>query len=127
MATSPARRRLTPAFVVLQFAVGGLFLFAGGSKLLGAAEMVDFFDRLGWGQWLRYAFGALEACASVALLIPRYVLPGALALSISLLGHILVHALVLHRSPGFLVALLVVTSLIAAFRWPTTTAPPTGT
>ncbi len=118
MISAATKNRLSVVSWALQIMTGGLFLFAGASKLLGAPDMVSFFDQVGWGQWIRYAFGVLEVGSSVALFLPRYAFYGALVLSTSLMGHIIVHVLVLRRSPAFLAVLLAVTLLIAAFRRP---------
>ncbi len=56
---------------VLQVLTGSLFLFAGVSKLLGVAEMVNFFAQVGFGQWLRYFLGVLEVGSAAALFFPR--------------------------------------------------------
>jgi uncharacterized membrane protein YphA (DoxX/SURF4 family) len=103
---------------ILQITLGALFLFAGGSKLLGASDMVAFFAELGYGQWLRYFFGVLEVSAGLALFFPRSAFYGALLLSASLAGHIFMHAVLLRRPAGFLLFLLVATVLVAYFRRP---------
>jgi hypothetical protein len=78
--------------------------------------MVNFFAQVGFGQWLRYVLGVLEVGSAVALFFPRQAFYGALVLSFSLLGHILIHEVVLHRPAAFLVVLLAVTLLIAYLR-----------
>ena len=102
----------------LQITLGALFLFAGGSKLFGASDMVAFFAEIGYGQWLRYFFGVLEVSTGLALFFPRSAFYGAILLSASLVGHIFMHAVVLRRPAGFLVFLLVATVLVAYFRRP---------
>jgi len=109
---------LTIVVLVLQVLTGCLFLFAGASKLFGAAEMVNFFAQVGSGQWLRYFLGVLEVGSAVALFLPRRAFYGAVVLSVSLVGHIVIHAAVLHRPAVFLVFLLAVTLLIAYLRRP---------
>ena len=42
------------ALWVVQIALAGMFLLAGGSKLLGAPAMVTLFNTIGVGQWFRY-------------------------------------------------------------------------
>jgi uncharacterized membrane protein YphA (DoxX/SURF4 family) len=102
----------------LQVLIGSLFLFSGVSKLIGVPEMVNFFAQVGSGQWLRYVLGVLEVGSAVALFFPRQVFYGALVLSVSLVGHIVIHQEVLHRPASFLVLLLAATSLIAYLRRP---------
>ena len=38
---------------LFQIALAGMFLLAGGSKLLGASAMVALFNTIGIGQWFR--------------------------------------------------------------------------
>ena len=114
--SATTNKSLNTAAWVLQILMGALFLFAGASKLFGAPDMVSFFAEAGFGQWLRYALGAIEVGSSIALFMPRSAFYGAVVLSISLVGHIVIHALVLHRPAGFLFLLISVTLLIAFLR-----------
>jgi putative oxidoreductase len=98
--------------------MGCLFFFAGTSKLIGVEEMVNFFAQAGFGQWLRYFFGVLEVGSAVALFFPRQAFYGAAVLSVSLVGHIVIHAAALHHPAAFLVLLLAMTLLIAYLRRP---------
>ncbi len=84
--------------------------------------MVNFFAQVGFGQWLRYVLGTLEVGSAVALFFPKQAFYGAVVLSVSLVGHIVIHAVVLHRPAAFLVLLLVITLLIAYLRRPLGTA-----
>src|SRR5262249_37471008 len=72
----------------IQIALAGMFLLAGGSKLLGAPSMVALFNAVGIGQWFRYATGLIEVGAAVALLIPALAVFGALALLPTMIGAI---------------------------------------
>jgi putative oxidoreductase len=107
---------------ILQVLTGCLFLFAGASKPFGAADMVNFFAQVGFGQWLRYFFGVLEVGSAVALFFPRKAFYGAVVLSVSLVGHVVMHSVVLHRPAAFLVFLLAATLLIAYLRRPSARA-----
>jgi putative oxidoreductase len=111
-----SRKVLTIGTWILQVLIGSLFLFSGASKLFGVTEMVTFFAQVGFGQWLRYVLGVLEVGSAVALFFPRQAFYGAFVLSFSLLGHIVIHEVVLHRPAAFLVVLLTVTLLIAYLR-----------
>jgi hypothetical protein len=42
---------------LLELAMGALFLYLGGAKLLGLPAAVRLFHDIGWGQWLRYVTG----------------------------------------------------------------------
>jgi putative oxidoreductase len=120
--SASSSKGLTIVAWVLQVLTGCLFLFAGASKLFGVAEMVSFFDQVGFGQWLRYVIGVLEVGSAVLLFLPRQAFYGAVVLSVSLLGHIVIHATVLRRPAAFLVLLLAVTVLIAYLRRPSANA-----
>jgi uncharacterized membrane protein YphA (DoxX/SURF4 family) len=116
--SAQSKRVLNFVLWALQIAIGALFVFAGASKLLGASDMVAFFAELGYGQWLRYFFGVLEVSSGLALVFPRSAFYGAVLLSLSLAGHMFMHAFVLRRPAGFLVLLFAASALIAYFRSP---------
>jgi putative oxidoreductase len=68
------------ALWVVQIGLAGMFLLAGGSKLLGAPAMVALFNAIGIGQWFRYVTGLIEVGSALALLVPSIAVFGALAL-----------------------------------------------
>jgi hypothetical protein len=70
----------------VQIALAGMFLLAGGSKLLGAPAMVTLFNTIGVGQWFRYVTGIIEVGSAIALLVPSLVVFGALALVPTMIG-----------------------------------------
>jgi putative oxidoreductase len=74
------------ALWVVQIALAGMFLLAGGSKLLGAPAMVALFDTIGIGQWFRYVTGFIEVGSAMALLVPSIAVYGALALVPTMIG-----------------------------------------
>ena len=53
-------RLKTIGFWLLKILLAALFLFAGGAELAGLPAMVDVFERVGLGQWLRYFTAVLE-------------------------------------------------------------------
>ena len=122
MISASSSRSLALVLWILQILIGCLFLFAGASKLVGVEEMVNFFAQVGFGQWLRYFLGVLEVGSAVALFFPRQAFYGAVVLSVSVVGHIVIHAAVLHHPAAFLVFLLAVTLLIAYLRRPSANA-----
>ena len=83
----------------VQIALAGMFLLAGGSKLLGAPPMVALFSQIGIGQWFRYLTGAIEVGSAVALLVPALALFGALALVPTMIGAILTQVFIVGGSP----------------------------
>jgi putative oxidoreductase len=103
---------------ILSALVALAFLGAGGSKLAGAAAMVDLFDKVGRGQWFRYFTGVLEVAGGIGLLIPRYAFYAAGLLAVVMVGAIITHLTVLGTSPAAPVVLLVLTGTIAWLRKP---------
>jgi putative oxidoreductase len=83
--TSRGRVAIT-ALWVGQIALAAMFLFSGGSKLVGSPAMVALFDAIGWGQWFRYLTGAIEMSAAIALLIPSVSVFGAMLLIPTMIG-----------------------------------------
>ena len=115
-AVQPRGRAVTIALWVVQAAVAALFLFAGIPKLIGTATMVQMFDAIGAGQWLRYLTGGIEVVSGVLLLVPSLAFFGALALIPTMIGAIITHVFVVGGSPIPAVVLLVATAAIAWLR-----------
>ena len=112
---TPTLRRGRVAIIALwvtQIALAAMFLFAGGSKLVGTAMMVDLFAAIGLGQWFRYVTGAIEISAAVALLIPSAALFGAILLIPTMLGAAAAN-LFLGQSPVVPLVLLLVAAAVA--------------
>src|SRR5258707_316256 len=65
------RRRVVGA-LILQGLLAAAFLAAGGAKLLGVPTLVQLFDQIGAGQWLRIVTGLVEVAGAVALLVPGF-------------------------------------------------------
>ena len=106
--TVPVRNGRTGliALWLVQIALAGMFLLAGGSKLLGAPEMVGLFDAIGIGQWFRYLTGFIEVGTALALLVPSFAVFGAVALVPTMVGAIAVHLFILGASPALPAILL---------------------
>src|SRR5260370_41847008 len=68
------------ALWAVQIALAGMFLLAGGSKLVGAPAMVTLFNTIGVGQWFRYVTGRIEVGSAITLLVPSIAVFGALVL-----------------------------------------------
>ena len=107
--TVPVRNGRTGliALWLVQIALAAMFLLAGGSKLLGAPEMVGLFDAIGIGQWFRYLTGLIEVGSAVALLVPSFAVFGALALVATMVGAIVTHLFIVGGSPAMPAILLV--------------------
>jgi uncharacterized membrane protein YphA (DoxX/SURF4 family) len=102
----------TIALWVAQIALAAMFLFAGGSKLAGAAAMVDLFAAIGLGQWFRYVTGAIEIGAALALLTPSAAPFGAVLLVATMLGAAMTN-LFIGQSPAAPLVLLLVAAAVA--------------
>ncbi|MGD0635906.1 MAG: DoxX family protein [Beijerinckiaceae bacterium] len=56
--------------LVLHILVALAFLASGGLKLSGAPKMVEDFEALGFGQWLRTVTGVIEVAGAILVLVP---------------------------------------------------------
>jgi putative oxidoreductase len=101
---------------VLQIAVAAMFVAAAVPKLAGAPMMVQEFDALGFGQWLRYLTAVLEIGGATLLIVPVLASIGALVLAIVMVGAILAHIAVLGGSALPAMVLLAATLTIAWLR-----------
>ncbi|MEO8027231.1 MAG: DoxX family protein [Bryobacteraceae bacterium] len=90
----------------IQIGAGLLFLFAGGSKLLGASEMVATFEKVGFGQWFRYLTGSLEVMGAIGLQFPRTSVYAAALLTCVMIGAVLTHLVLIGGSPAMAAILL---------------------
>ena len=87
------------ALWILQFALAGMFLLAGGSKLAGAPAMVALFNAVGIGQWFRYVTGVIEVSSAIALFVPSVAVFGALALTVTMVGAVVTQLFIVGGSP----------------------------
>jgi uncharacterized membrane protein YphA (DoxX/SURF4 family) len=71
---------------VLSVLLAALFVFAGVTKLIGVAEVVEGFERYGYPGWFRILIGLLELAGGIGLLIPKVALEVASFLIIVMLG-----------------------------------------
>lgn len=99
-APSARRRTARVALWVLQIALAAALGAAGASKLAGVPAMVQLFDAIGIGQWLRYVTGTLELLGALLLLVPAVAGSAALLLAVVMTGAALSNVLVLHNSPA---------------------------
>ena len=113
-AQSRVARLKTIGFWLLKILLAALFLFAGGAKLAGLPAMVDVFERVGLGQWLRYVTAVLELGGAALLLWPPTTAFGALLLTIVSVGAFLAQLLVLHED---IVHTIVMAVILGAIVW----------
>lgn len=114
--TDPRRgvrsRTVTVLTWLARAALALVFLGAGASKLAGEAAMVEMFDDIGAGQWLRLVVGALEVAGAVGVLVPRVALPAAAGLTLLMVGATLTNLLVLDASPVMTIVLGVLAAVV---------------
>ncbi len=77
--TNDKTRRIVTWF--LRILIGLAFLAIGIEKLTGTMGTIPFFDAIGWGQWFRYASGALDTAGALLIFIPRWTSYGALIIT----------------------------------------------
>jgi len=107
----PGKARNISAWV-LQVLLALAFLAAAGAKLAAVPMLVQEFDLIGLGQWLRYAAAVVEIIGAIALLIPRYSAYGALWLAITMFFATLAHLFAMHNDPTPALVLLVLSLLL---------------
>lgn len=101
---------------VVQVLLAAAFVMAAVPKLTGAPVMVDMFDAIGAGQWLRYVVGALELAGAIGLLVPRLCGLAALGLALLLVGASLTNIVALHASPAIPIGYLLLAAVVVWFR-----------
>lgn len=84
------------------------FLGAAGAKLAGVDMMVETFDKIGLGQWLRYFTGIVEIAGAALLWLPNRQVVGAALLGATMVGAVLTHWFILGPSavPAIVLGLL---------------------
>lgn len=85
------------------------FMTTGSAKLLGAESAIIMFEEIGFGQWFRYLTGSIEITGAIVILIPPIAFWGALLLSLTMIGAVLIHLFVLGSSPSIALLLLATT------------------
>ena len=113
--TLSSSRAATAVLWLMQLALAGMFLMAGGSKLAGAQAMIALFDAIGWGQWFRYVTGTVEIIAAIALLVPSAAPVGALLVIATMIGAVIAN-ISLGQSPAVPFVLLLIAAAVAWLR-----------
>lgn len=66
------RRTLRRVLWGAQILLAAFLLIASAlPKFAGQADAVRTFEEIGWGQWLRYLTGTVEAAGAIGLVVPR--------------------------------------------------------
>ena len=90
------------------------FIGSGIFKLSGHPAVVQEFNQVGYGQWLRYFTAALELSGAILLLIPRTIPVGALLMTIVCVGAFFAQLTALH---GDTVHAVVMAAILLAIAW----------
>ncbi|GAA4397806.1 hypothetical protein GCM10023088_81340 [Actinomadura verrucosospora] len=70
--TTGERRTLRKVLWGAQILLAAFLFFASAlPKFAGQADAVRTFEEIGWGQWLRYLTGTVEAAGAIGLVVPR--------------------------------------------------------
>jgi uncharacterized membrane protein YphA (DoxX/SURF4 family) len=104
---------------VVQILVGLDFIFGAYMKLSGMPHMVEMFDKIGAGQWLRYFVGFCELAGGIGLMIPAIASLAAIGLALLMVGALYTNVFILDESLAPLLWLILAV-VIAWRRWPRT-------
>ena len=99
-----------------QILAAAQFFLTGLDKLGDAPPMVQLFEAVGFGQWLRYFTGTVEVSSAALLLMPPLAALGAALLAMTMIGALIAHATVLPFSPIKSIVLLVMVSIVFVVR-----------
>jgi hypothetical protein len=87
----------------------------------GTGHTAEYFDAIGWGQWLRYLTGVLDLAGVALLFVPKWTWFGAMLLACSVGTGTLISVTVLRGnttwgsgSPEMMVAFPLVLTILAA-------------
>ncbi len=86
---------------MLQILLGVAMVGAGAAKLAGEPAMVQLFEDIGSGQWMRYLVGVLEVAGGIGLLIPRVRVWAALGLLLLMIAATVTNLAVLRIDTTF--------------------------
>ena len=100
----------------LQIVTALAILLLGAAKIGSFPYMVDVFAKIGFGQWFRYAIGAIELFGALALLTEAYAAVAAFFFAYLMLGALIAQIWVVGGSPHLQMALFVATMAIAIGR-----------
>lgn len=115
LAASPARagRGTDIALWVLQVVTAVGVFAAGVSTVASAAQAVDIFEQIGFGDWFRYLVGVLQLAGAAGLLLPRLCGLASLALVGMWFVAIGTHLFAIGGNAGAAAVFLALTAVIA--------------
>ncbi len=116
-AAAPTRPGLgVYAIWALQVLLALAFFAAATAKLLGVPMMVQTFELIGFGQWLRYFTAAVEIIGGIGMLVPGLAGPAGLWLGVTMACATAAHLLVLPTPAGGAIVLMVLDLIVAWVR-----------
>lgn len=77
--------------IALWIVLGGMFIMAGGTKLMGSHSQVEHFAQWGYPLWFLYLTGLIEVAGGICLFIPKAQFYGIVVLSVTMVGAALTH------------------------------------
>ncbi len=95
----------------LWIVLGGMFIMAGGAKLMGEHSQVEHFSQWGYPLWFLYVIGFVEVAGGMCLFIPKTQFYGIVVLSITMVGAAVTH-LVAHEMSAFPVPVVLLILLV---------------
>ncbi len=111
IAYQPSKAKNISAWI-LQVLLALAFLAAAGAKLASVPMLVEDFNLIGLGQWLRYVAAIVEIIGAIALLTPGFAAYGALWLAITMFFATLAHLFAMHNDPTPALVLLVLNLVV---------------
>lgn len=114
--SSRKSRKIRITSWALQLLAAAAFIAAGSAKLAAIPMMVDIFDRIGFGQWLRIFTGIVEITGGLALLIPAAAAYGGVVLACTMAVGVMTHLLIIGGNPAPAILLFIMTASIAYLR-----------
>ena len=99
----------------LRGVIFAIFVFFGGGKFKTDtnAAWIKLYNDIGFGQWFRYATGALELLGSLLMLFPQTVSAGLVILGATMVGAVLIDMIVLHRFADAIIPFSILCAMIA--------------
>jgi putative oxidoreductase len=92
------------------------FILAGAANLSSTPSVIEMFDAVGVGHWLRYLAALVEVAGAAMLLLPGFIGIGAVLLAATCLAALIGHFFVLGNTSLETVLLLAATSAILWYR-----------
>ena len=97
---------------VLRILLALVFLYEGLDKFSSSRLWATVFSRIGFGDWFRYATGAIEAVGALLLLIPRATPIAVSLLTCTMMGAIVTHVFVMGLGPQTVIVMVLIGMLL---------------